>query len=153
MQDVIAVPKDILSPYAPKVEIVHIDPAKIGEVIGSGGRVIRQIMEKTSTAIDIEDDGTISITGKDPDSCRTAANWIEGLVREIKPGEVFEGTVKRIFPFGAMVEIFPGKEGLVHISQLAPFRVANVEDVVKLGQQVRVRVAEIDKIKEELIYR
>jgi polyribonucleotide nucleotidyltransferase len=144
MRGVIAVPKTVLSPYAPKVEVVHVDPAKIGEVIGSGGRIIRKIMEKTGTAINVEDDGTISITAKDPESCQMAAKWIDGLTREIKPGEIFEGTVKRILPFGAMVEILPGKEGLVHISQLAPFRVASVEDVVRLGQNVKVRVSETD---------
>jgi len=101
-------------------------------------------MEKTGTAIDVEDDGTINITGKDPQSCRMAAEWIEGLTREIKPGEILEGTVKRILPFGAMIEVLPGKEGLVHISQLAPFRVTKVEDVVRLGQKVKVRVTEID---------
>jgi polyribonucleotide nucleotidyltransferase len=144
MRSVIAIPKTALSPYAPKVEVVRVDPAKIGEVIGSGGRTIRKIMEKTRTAIDIEDDGTINITGKDPESCQMAVKWIEGLTREIKPGEIFEGTVKKILPFGAMVEILPGKEGLVHISQLAPFRVTKVEDVLRLGQQVGVRVTETD---------
>ncbi|OGD86337.1 polyribonucleotide nucleotidyltransferase [Candidatus Curtissbacteria bacterium RBG_16_39_7] len=144
MRSVIAVPKTVLSPYAPKVEIVRVDPSKIGEVIGSGGRTIRKIMEKTDTAINVEDDGTVSITGKDPELCQMAAKWIDGLTREIKPGEIFEGTVKRILPFGAMVEVLPGKEGLVHISQLAPFRVANVEDVVRLGQNVKVRVSETD---------
>lgn len=144
MKSIIAVPKTTISPYAPRVEVVHVDPSKIGEVIGSGGRTIRKIMEKTGTAIDVEDDGTISITGKDPQSCEMAAKWVEGLTREIKSGETFEGIVKRILPFGAMVEVLPGKEGLVHISQLAPYRVARVEDIVRLGQKVKVRVTETD---------
>lgn len=133
-----------LSPYAPRVAVLHIDPAKIGEVIGSGGRVIRKIMEETGTVIDVEDDGTVNISGKDPTLCQKAVDWISSIVKEVKVGEFYEGEVKRILPFGAMVEFLPGKEGLVHISKLAPYRVGTVEDVVRIGQRVKVHVAEID---------
>jgi len=133
-----------VSKHAPTVILVKIDPSKIGDVIGSGGRVINKIIDSTGAAIDINDDGTVTISSKDAQSCKKAAEIVEGIVKEPEVGEVFEGEVKRILPFGAMVEISPGKEGLVHISQLAPFRVNKVEDVVKVGQKVKVRVAEID---------
>ena len=133
-----------LSKYAPTVILVKIDPSKIGEVIGSGGITINKIIAETGAAIDINDEGTITISSKDREACRKAAEIVEAIVKEFQPGEVYEGKVKRILPFGAMVEIVPGKEGLVHISQLAPHRVERVEDVVKIGQEVKVRVAEID---------
>ncbi|OGD97065.1 polyribonucleotide nucleotidyltransferase [Candidatus Curtissbacteria bacterium RIFCSPLOWO2_01_FULL_38_11b] len=133
-----------VSKHAPTVILVKIDPAKIGEVIGSGGRTINKIIAETGTAIDINDEGTVTISSKDAQACQKAAKTIEAIVKEFQPGEVYEGEVKRILPFGAMVEILPGKEGLVHISQLAPFRVESVGDVVKIGQKVKVRVAEID---------
>ena len=133
-----------ISPHAPTVILVKIDPAKIGEVIGSGGKTINKIIAATGSAIDIKDDGTVTISAKDPEAAQKAAQWVEGIVKEAQVGEVYEGTVKRILPFGAMVEILPGKEGLVHISQLAPYRVDKVEDIVKIGQTVKVRVSEID---------
>lgn len=133
-----------LSKYAPTVILVKIDPSKIGEVIGSGGRTINKIIAETGAAIDIDDEGTVTISSKDREACRKAAEMVEAIVKEFQVGEVYEGKVKRILPFGAMVEIVPGKEGLVHISQLAPHRVEKVEDVVKIGQEVKVRVAEID---------
>ena len=133
-----------ISKHAPKVILVKIDPAKIGEVIGSGGRTINKIIAETGAAIDISDDGNVTISSKDTEACQKAAKWVEGIVKEPEPGEEYEGPVKRILPFGAMVEIMPGKEGLVHISKLAPHRVEKVEDVVQIGQVVKVRVAEID---------
>jgi len=136
--------REKISPYAPTVILVKIDPAKIGEVIGSGGRTINKIIAETGAAIDIEDEGTVTISGKDREACQKAAQWVEGIVKEAQPGEIYEGPVKRILPFGAMVEILPGKEGLVHISQIAPYRIEKVEDVLKIGQIVKVRVAEID---------
>lgn len=136
--------RDKVSKYAPTVILVKIDPSKIGEVIGSGGRTINKIIETTGAAIDIEDDGTVTISAKDPVACQKAAEWIEGIVKEPQPGESYDGTVKRIVPFGAFVEILPGKEGLVHISKMAPYHVERVEDVVKLNQTVKVKVAEID---------
>jgi len=136
--------REKISKHAPTVILVKIDPAKIGDVIGSGGRTINRIIAETGAAIDINDEGIVTISSKDREACKKAAEWVESIVKEAKPGEVYEGKVKRILPFGAMVEILPGKEGLVHISQLAPHRVEKVEDVVKIGQPVKVRVVEID---------
>jgi len=136
--------REKISPHAPTVILVKIDPAKIGDVIGSGGRTINKIIAETGAAIDINDEGTVTISSKDREACQKAAQWVEGIVKEAQPGEVYEGPVKRILPFGAMVEILPGKEGLVHISQIAPYRIEKVEDVLKIGQIVKVRVAEID---------
>ncbi|KKR77982.1 MAG: polynucleotide phosphorylase/polyadenylase [Candidatus Curtissbacteria bacterium GW2011_GWA1_40_9] len=133
-----------VSEHAPKVILVKIDPSKIGEVIGSGGKTINKIIAETGAAIDITDEGNVTISSKDVEACQKAAQWVEGIVKEPQPGEEYEGTVKRIMNFGAFVEILPGKEGLVHISKLAPYRVENVEDVVKIGQIVKVRVLEID---------
>lgn len=145
MTKVLPGPRQSLSPYAPRAALLHIDPAKIGEVIGSGGRIVKKIMEETQTVIDVEDDGAISISGKDSELCQKAVDWISGIVKEVKAGELYEGEVKRILPFGAMVEFLPGREGLVHISKLAPYRVVKVEDVVRIGQNVKVRVSEIDQ--------
>src|SRR3990167_7836 len=133
-----------LSKHAPTVILVKIDPSKIGDVIGSGGRTINKIIAETGAAIDINDEGTVTITSKDKEACERATRFVEGIVKEAKVGEEYVGKVKRILPFGAMVEIVPGKEGLVHISQLAPYRVKTVEDVVSIGQEVKVRVSEID---------
>jgi polyribonucleotide nucleotidyltransferase len=135
-----------VSQFAPTVILVKIDPSKIGEVIGSGGRIINKIISTTGAAVDIEDDGTVTISAKDSDAAQKAAEWVESIVKVPEPGEIYEGTVKRILPFGAMVEIMPGKEGLVHISKLAPHRVEKVEDIVKIDQEVKVRVAEIDEM-------
>ena len=144
MQEAIPESRKNISPHAPTVILVKIDPIKIGEVIGSGGKVINKIIAETGSAIDIKDDGTVMISAKQAEAAQKAAQWVEGIVREAQPGEIYEGKVKRILPFGAMVEILPGKEGLVHISKLAPHRVERVEDVVKIGQDVKVKVVEID---------
>lgn len=136
--------REKVSKHAPVVILVKIDPSKIGSVIGSGGRTINKIITETGAAIDINDEGVVTISSKDAQACKKAAEFIEGIVKEAQVGDVYEGEVKRILPFGAMVEILPGKEGLVHISQLAPHRVENVEDIVKIGQRVKVRVSEID---------
>lgn len=144
MAKVISKPKETLSPYAPKVMVINIDPSKIGEVIGSGGRNINKIISETGAAVDIEDSGMVTISGKDKESCQKAYDWVEAITKEFKTGEIYEGEVTRIFPFGAMVEVLPGREGLVHISQLSPERVNRVEDVVTIGQKVKVRVSEID---------
>jgi len=140
----IPISREKISKFAPTVILVKIDPAKIGEVIGSGGRTINKIIAATGSAIDINDEGTVTISGKDPQACKKAAEWVEGIVKEAKPGEEYQGKVTRILPFGAMVEILPGKEGLVNISQLAPYRVNKVEDVVQIGQELKVRVVEVD---------
>lgn len=133
-----------LSKYAPRIISLKIDPRKIGEVVGSGGKNIRSIMEATSTAIDIEDDGTVYVSAAESGSAEKARSIIESLVKEAKVGELYEGRVSRILDFGAFVEILPGKEGLIHISELAPFRVGRVTDVVRIGDRVKVKVIGID---------
>ncbi len=133
-----------LSEFAPKVIVVMIPPKKIGEVIGTGGKVINKIIEETGVAIDIDDDGTVMISGVDPVATEKAKAWIEGITKEPKPGEVYEGTVKRLMNFGAFVEILPGKEGLVHVSQISEERVEDINTVLKVGDSLKVKVLEID---------
>ncbi|MBE3596062.1 MAG: polyribonucleotide nucleotidyltransferase [Hydrogenibacillus sp.] len=145
MNEAISAPRPTLSPYAPKILTLKIDPEKIRDVIGPGGRVINRIIEETGTKIDIEQDGRIYIASPDPEMNEKARALIENIVREVVVGETYLGTVKRIEKFGAFVEVMPGKEGLVHISQLAPTRVNRVEDVVKIGDSILVKVIEIDE--------
>ena len=145
MDKVISAPRENLSPYAPRIITIQINPDKIRDVIGPGGKVINAIIKETGVDINVEDDGLVYVTSVDQKSGEKAAEWIRNIVREAKAGEVFSGKVTRIFPFGAMVEILPGQEGLVHISKLAPFRVRNVEDIVKIGDIVSVKVEEIDR--------
>lgn len=145
MLDAISLPRTELSPYAPRIEQISINPEKIGDVIGSGGKVIKKIREETNTEIEIEDDGTIKIMASDSESCKKAIEIIEGIVKEPEAGEIYTGKVIKIMDFGAFVNILPGKDGLIHISQLAHERVKNVEDVVKVGDEVTVKVMEIDK--------
>lgn len=139
-------PRPAISRFAPRVVLVHIDREKIGEVIGPGGRTIKKIIADTGAQVDVEDDGTVSISGIDDESVAKARATIEGLVKEVKAGEVYEGEVKRIQPFGAFVEVLPGKDGLVHISDMSDTYVENPEDVVNIGQKVTVRVKEIDEL-------
>ncbi|MEE0944967.1 MAG: polyribonucleotide nucleotidyltransferase [Clostridia bacterium] len=136
--------RDHLSPYAPKVMTMHIDPDKIREVIGQGGKVIQKIVADTGAKIDIEDDGTIYIFAVDQASGDAARQTIELIVKEPEVGEIYTGLVKTITAFGAFVEILPGKDGLCHISKLAHHRVEKVEDVVKEGDTLTVKVMEID---------
>lgn len=145
IKSVLAVSRARVSQFAPKIELLHIPVEKIGEVIGPGGRVIRSIIAETGATVDVEDDGTVTVSGTTEESVAKAVEWVKGLTREVKAGEEFEGTVKRILPFGAFVEILPGKEGMVHVSQMSTGFVKNPEDVVKIGQKVKVRVAEIDE--------
>lgn len=137
--------RDHLSPYAPKVSTMHIDPDKIREVIGQGGKVIQKIVADSGAKIDIEDDGTIHIFAVDQKSGDIAREAIELIVKEPEIGEIYEGVVKTIQPFGAFVEILPGKDGLCHISKLAHKRVEKVEDVVNLGEKLTVKVMDIDE--------
>jgi len=133
-----------LSQYAPKVQMVKIPVERIGEVIGPGGKMIRQIQSVTGAVVDVKDDGSVFISSIKEESVKQAVAWIEGLTHEVKAGEEYEGEVKRMLPFGAFVEILPGKEGLVHVSQMATGFVNNPSEVVSLGQKVKVRVMEID---------
>ncbi|GGA34472.1 polyribonucleotide nucleotidyltransferase [Kroppenstedtia guangzhouensis] len=137
-------PRRELSPHAPKILTLKIHPDKIREVIGPSGRVINKIIDETGVKIDIEQDGRIFIASADPEQNEKAKSIIEDLVREVVVGETYTGTVKRVEKYGAFVEILPGKEGLVHISQLDKDRVNKVSDVVNLGDQIRVKVTEID---------
>jgi len=144
MQEAIDKPQESLSPHAPRLLSFRIDPELIGTVIGPGGRTIKGITERTNTKIDIEDGGIVTIASHDGAAAEEAQKIIEGLTRKVHEGEIFSGVVTRIIPIGAFVEILPGKEGMVHISQLSEARVERVEDVVRQGDEVTVRVREID---------
>lgn len=133
-----------LSPYAPKIDIIQINPDKIKVVIGRGGETINGIIDATGVKIDIDQTGNVSIASSDQDMINKARQMIEDLVREVEVGQVYTGKVKRIEKFGAFVEVLPGKDGLVHISELEHRRVAQVEDVLKIGDVVEVKVIEID---------
>ncbi len=146
MLEAIAEPRRELSPYAPRVEALQIDREKIGAVIGPGGRVINAMQEETGASINVEDDGTVLVSGSDAEGVRRAIELIRGLTKEIEVGEVYEGAVTRILDFGAFVEILPGKDGLVHISDLADYHVNRVEDEVSEGETLRVQVIEIDNL-------
>ncbi len=135
-----------VSHYAPRVHKITIDPGKIGSIIGAGGKTIRSITEETKTTIDIDNSGTVLIGSPDEESARRAIEIIESLTKEVEIGNTYTGKVTRIFDFGAMVEVLPGKEGLVHISELADYRVATVEDVVKVGDEVTVKAINIDNM-------
>lgn len=145
MLECIARPAADLSPYAPRVETIKIKVDKIRDVIGTGGKVVKGIIDATGVQIDIHEDGNIFIFSTDGEGMKKAKQMIEDIVREVEVGEVFTGRVTRILKFGAFVELLPGKEGLCHISQLAKHRVEQVEDVVKVGDQLQVKVIEIDE--------
>lgn len=145
MMEVIQTPRAELSPFAPRIITMTIDPDKIRDVIGPGGKTIKKIIEETGVKIDIEDDGKVFIAAVDMEAGQKAVKIIETLVRDVEVGGTYHGKVTRIMAFGAFVEILPGKEGLVHISQLARERVAKVEDVVNIGDEVTVKVTEIDR--------
>jgi polyribonucleotide nucleotidyltransferase len=138
-------PRTDISEHAPRIVTIKIRPDKIRDVIGPGGKVIRAIVEETGAKIDIEDDGTVFIASSDANSLQKAIDRIEGLTAEAQIGKVYKGKVRKIVDFGAFVEILPGTDGLVHISQLAPYRVQKVSDVLKEGDEVMVKVLEIDK--------
>jgi len=138
-------PRAELSAYAPRVTKININPDRIRDIIGPGGKMIRKITEETKTSIDIQDDGTVNIGSNNAENTQKAIDWIKSLTREVEAGEIYTGKVTRIMPFGAFVEILPGKEGLVHISELANYRVPTVEDVVNIGDEVQVLVTEIDR--------
>ncbi|MDY6911736.1 MAG: polyribonucleotide nucleotidyltransferase, partial [Chloroflexota bacterium] len=144
MNQTINTSRDELSKYAPKMTKINIDPDKVRDVIGPGGRVIRSITEETGATIKVENDGSIMIGAPDEESAQKTISIIEGLTKEAKVGDIYTGKVTSITGFGAFVEILPGKDGLVHISELENYRVASVEDVVSLGEEVTVVVIGID---------
>ena len=144
IQETIASSRPELSKYAPRMIKIMIDPSKIGAVIGPGGRTIRSIIEQTKATIDIENDGSVLIGSTDGEAAQKAIAMIEDLTKEVEVGGIYTGKVTRLMGFGALVEILPGKEGLVHISELADYRVPSVEDVVKVGDEITVMVMELD---------
>jgi len=147
MTQAIAEPRPNLSPYAPRIITIEINPDRIREVIGPGGKVINKITAETGVKIDIEQDGKVHVASADEDAAKRAIKMIEDIVREVKLNEIFTGRVTRLMNFGAFVEVLPGKEGLVHISELGDGeRVNRVEDVVKVGDEMQVRVKEIDNM-------
>jgi polyribonucleotide nucleotidyltransferase len=146
MRNVISEPRPDLSHWAPRIETIKIQPDKIREVIGPGGKMVRAIQSETGTTIELEDDGTVRITGAKAEGRDRARAMIEGLTKEPEVGEVYDGKVTRIMSIGAFVEYLPGKEGLVRISELSTERVNTVEDAVKVGDKVKVKVAEVDRM-------
>jgi polyribonucleotide nucleotidyltransferase len=144
MEQTIPEPRKELSPYAPRIISLKIDPEKIGAVIGPGGKIIRKITEETGAQIDIDDDGTVTIASTDPEGGPRAAEIIKELTAEVEEGAIYTGKVVKITDFGAFVEILPGRDGLLHISQLEHHRVDKVQDVVKVGDEVKVKVLEVD---------
>ena len=144
MLDALPAPRPNLSKYAPKIIVFKINPEKIGEVVGPRGKTINKIIEQTGVKIDIEDDGSVYIATSDEAAAKKARQIIEGITKELKVGDEFEGTVVRIMPFGAFLEYAPGKDGMLHVSKLANERVEKVEDVISVGDTLPVKVAEID---------
>jgi len=145
MEKTLDKPRDILSPYAPRLITIKIKPDKIREIIGPGGRVIRGITEETGAKVEVSDDGTVIIASIDEEASRRALEMIEMIVEEPEIGKIYRGAVKKIMDFGAFVEVTPGTDGLVHISQLADHRVNKVDDIVKVGDIVNIKILEIDR--------
>jgi len=141
----LAVPKIEVSPYAPRITTIKIHPDKIRDLIGKGGATIRSITEETGTLIDISDDGLVRVSTSDLQACQDALERIKRVTAEVEIGLVYEGPVVKLTDFGAFVNVLPGRDGLVHISQISDERVENVSDVLREGQVVRVRVLEIDR--------
>ena len=146
MQKTISSSRPELSRHAPRMYKLIISPDKIGAVIGTGGKTIRSIIDETKTTIDIDDAGTVLIGSPDEGSARKAISIIESLTKDVELGSIYTGKVTRLMPFGAFVEVLPGKEGMVHISELADYRVDNVEDIVKVGDEITVKVIDIDNM-------
>jgi polyribonucleotide nucleotidyltransferase len=134
-----------MSIFAPRITSIKINPDNIRTIIGPGGKMIRQITEETGVSIDVEDDGTVSIASSDAAATQKAIDWIKALTDDVEVGRVYKGKVVRLMPFGAFVEVLPKKDGLVHVSKLADWRVQTVEDFVQVGDEILVKVDEIDK--------
>jgi polyribonucleotide nucleotidyltransferase len=144
MLGTIDTPREELSPYAPRLLTIKIDPEFIGMVIGPGGKMIKSITEETGAKIDIQDDGTVTVSAIESEKAQRAVTIIQNMTRKLSAGDVYLGTVTRIIPIGAFVEFLPGKEGMVHISQIADYRVGKVEDELAVGDQVVIKVRDID---------
>ena len=158
MLEEIPEPRKELSPYAPRIISMMIDTEKIRTVIGPGGKTINKIIAETGVKIDIEDDGSVYIATNDEEAAKKAKSIIEGIAKDLQVGDVFTGRVVRIMNFGAFVELAPGKDGMIHISKLANHRVEKVEDVVNIGDELEVKVNEIDAqgrinlIRNDMVY-
>lgn len=140
----ISTPRPELSPYAPRIISFHVDPEKIGSIIGPGGKVINKIIDETGVSIDIDDDGLVMICSTDNEKGKLAEKMVKNIVKDFEVGEIFSGKVVRLMDFGAFVQLSPNQDGLVHVSELAPYRVDKPSDIVKIGDQVQVRIKEID---------
>jgi polyribonucleotide nucleotidyltransferase len=145
MAEAIDTPNEELSPYAPRITTVQVDPDKIGKIIGPGGKMIRKIQEECEVDVDIEDDGTVFIAAVDGLGAEKAIAMIEALTEEAEIGKVYVGKVVRTESYGAFVEIMPGVDGMVHISQLADYRAPSVEDVVRVGDEIMVMVIDVER--------
>jgi polyribonucleotide nucleotidyltransferase len=145
LEETLNEPRPDISIYAPRITTVKVRPEKVRDVIGSGGKNIRQIVSETGVTIDVEDDGTVTIASSDADAAARAVAMVKWLTEDAEIGKIYVGTVKKVVDFGAFVEILPGTEGLVHISQLAKERVNKVTDILQEGDEVVVKVLEIDK--------
>jgi polyribonucleotide nucleotidyltransferase len=144
MMEELSAPRPEMSPFAPRIISMMIDPDKIRTVIGPGGKTINRIIDETGVKIDINDDGLVFVTGKDKETADLGIAAINLLIKDVEVGVVYDGKVTRIMPFGAFIEILPGKEGLLHISKMSEKRVEKVEDVMNSGDIVKVKVTEID---------
>jgi len=144
MLAVLPQPRTELSPYAPRITTIHINPDKIRDIIGPGGKMIRKITEETGAQIDVEDDGRVFIAAVDQEGGKRAIDWIKGLTDEVEVGKIYQGKVVRIMPFGAFVEVLPNQDGLVHISKLTDHRVERVEEVANVGDEIMVKAVEVD---------
>ncbi len=145
MNSVLSSARPELSKYAPRITTMQIDPEKIGEVIGSGGKVINEIIDVCGVSIDIEDSGLVMVCGSDAEGVKKALEWINNIIREFEAGEVYTGKVVRMLDFGAFVELLPGRDGMVHVSEMAPYRVSSPDAFLELGQTVTVKIKEIDE--------
>jgi polyribonucleotide nucleotidyltransferase len=143
-------PRAELSEHAPRIISFKINPESIGAVIGPGGKIIKDIVERSGATVDISDDGTVKLASVDPRATQMARTMIDNLVAEPEAGEVYKGKVKKITTFGAFVEIMPGKEGLLHISEIEPYRINRVEDVLQVGDEVEVKLLRVENGKYSL---
>jgi polyribonucleotide nucleotidyltransferase len=147
IKDTLAEPRKAVSQFAPKIKMVKIPVDKIGEFIGPSGKNIKKLMADTACEVDVNDDGSVSISGVDEEKMQKAVAWVEGFAKEVMPGEIYDGEVVRIMPFGAFVNILPGKDGMVHVSDMGREEfVADANDVVKIGDKIKVRVVRIDEM-------
>jgi polyribonucleotide nucleotidyltransferase len=146
MNAALSQPRQELSTYAPRIEVIKINPEKIGELIGPGGKTIKKIIAQTGATIDIQEDGSVLVGSTEASKSKEAINMIRAITDEVEVGRIYTGKVKRIMPFGVFCEIAPNKEGLVHISELADHFVKSADDVVKMGEEIKVKVIGIDEL-------